>query len=325
MIESPKRRIFFLGGTGTIGRATVRVLVAQGHDVVCFVRHRNTAANLALDGAEIRIGNALDAASLRNDGLRGEQFDTVVSTLASRTGVPRDAWSIDYGAHAKALTLAQEADIRQFVLLSALCVQKPQLAFQHAKLAFENELIASGLTYSIVTPTAFFKSLSGQIERVKAGKPYLMFGNGQLTSCKPISDHDLGHYLASCLHDATKQNKILPIGGPGQPITPREQGEMIFATLGRSPKFQSVPLALLKSIRAALSFLGRFNGTMADKAELAAIGLYYGTESMLVLNPETGRYDAEATPSTGNETLQSYFERLIRNEIEDDRGDHAIF
>jgi divinyl chlorophyllide a 8-vinyl-reductase len=325
MTARPKQRIFFLGATGTIGRATVRILVAQGHDVVCFVRSRNALSNPDLAGAEIRIGDVLDSSSLRDEGFRGEYFDAVVSTLASRTGVPTEAWSIDYGAHVNALKLAQDMQITRFVLLSALCVQKPRLAFQHAKLAFESELMASGLTYSIVRPTAFFKSLSGQIRRVKAGKPYLIFGNGQLTSCKPISDQDLGHYLASCLHDCDKRNKVLPIGGPGLPITPREQGEMIFAALGRTPKFQSVPLALLKSIRATLSLLGRFNGRMADKAEMAAIGLYYGTESMLVLDPETGRYNGDLTPSTGQDTLQNYFERLIRNEIADDRGDHAVF
>ncbi len=53
-----------------------------------------------------------------------------------------------------------------------MCVQKPLLAFQHAKLAFENVLVESGLTYSIVRPTAFFKSLSGQIDRLKRGSPF---------------------------------------------------------------------------------------------------------------------------------------------------------
>ncbi len=40
-----------------------------------------------------------------------------------------------------------------FVLLSAICVQKPLLAFQKAKLAFEAHLLEQGLTYSIVRPT----------------------------------------------------------------------------------------------------------------------------------------------------------------------------
>ena len=40
-------------------------------------------------------------------------------------------------------------------------------------------------------PTAFFKSLSGQVERVRGGRPFLLFGDGTLTACKPISDADL--------------------------------------------------------------------------------------------------------------------------------------
>lgn len=319
------RRIFFLGATGTIGRATVRTLVTQGHHVVCFVRDTAAIHHPALAGAEIRIGDVIDPIALREHGFRGEAFDTVVSTVASRTGVADDAWLIDYGVNASALRIAQDLSVRQFVLLSALCVQKPRLAFQHAKLAFEDELIASGVNYSIVRPTAFFKSLSGQMQRVKAGKPYLIFGDGRLTACKPISDDDLALYLAACLYDPEMWNRILPIGGPGEAITPRQMGEMMFAVLGREPKFKTVPLALLQFIRRVLSGLGIFNRKIAEKAELAAIGLYYGTESMLILDPETGRYDAAATPSTGEDTLQLYFERLIRDEIADDRGDHAVF
>jgi divinyl chlorophyllide a 8-vinyl-reductase len=319
------KRVFVLGATGTIGRASVRALVAQGHQVVCFLRNREAARHPYLAGAELRFGNVLDRASIEREGLRGEAFDAVVSCLASRTGVARDAWAVDYEAHAQMLQLAQAASIPQMVLLSAICVQKPLLAFQHAKLAFETELIASGLTYSIVRPTAFFKSLSGQVERVRAGKAFLIFGDGRGTACKPISDRDLAAYLASCLCDETKWNKILPIGGPGDAMTPREQGEILFAALGRAPKFRSVPLALLSSIRALLSVLGYFNKTMADKAELAAIGHYYASESMLVFDPKMGRYDADATPSTGEDRLADHYLRLLRCEIADDRGDHAVF
>ena len=68
-------------------------------------------------------------------------------------------------------------------------------ALSFAKLAFEAELRASGLVWSIVRPTAFFKSLSGQVARVQAGKPFLVFGDGRLTACKPISDPDLGVFI----------------------------------------------------------------------------------------------------------------------------------
>ncbi|GJD76622.1 NAD(P)H-binding protein [Methylobacterium goesingense] len=317
------RRVLVLGGTGTIGRATVRALVSRGHETVCLVRPG--AEGRTPKGATARVADVTDPASLARDGLRGERFDVLVSCLASRTGLPADAWAIDHQAQVNALRASEAAGVRHVVLLSAICVQKPVLAFQHAKLAFEAELIASGLDYTIVRPTAFFKSLSGQVERVRRGKPFLVFGDGAITACKPIADDDLGAYLAECLDRDDRRNRILPIGGPGEAITPRAQGEHLFALLGREPRFTRVPVALLDAIVTILATLGRWLPALAAKAELARIGRYYATESMLVLDPTTGRYDARATPSTGSQTLFDYYARLVRGEATNERGDHAVF
>ncbi len=289
------RRVFVLGATGTIGQATVRALARRGHEVVCLVRPRaGVAGSLApddsarlLQGAEVRFGDVSDPQSLLRDGFRGERFHAMVSCLASRSGAPKDAWAIDHLANCHALAAARQSGVSHVVLLSAICVQKPMLAFQHAKLAFEKVLIESGLNYSIVRPTAFFKSLSGQIERVRRGKPFLVFGDGSLTACKPISDDDLAEYLAECLEDDERRNRVLPIG--------------------------------------VLGAAGHWWPMLSQKAELARIGRYYATESMLVLNTETGRYDAAATPSTGTQTLFDYYAALINGAAAPERGDHAVF
>ncbi len=328
-----QRRVFVIGATGTIGRAAVRALLRHGHEVVCLVRPRAGAGGALtpedcatlLPGATIRIGDVADAASLARDGFRGEHFDVLVSCMASRTGAPKDAWAIDHRAQVLALDAARQSGVTHVVLLSAICVQKPRLAFQHAKLAFERQLIESGLDYSIVRPTAFFKSLSGQLDRLKRGKPFLVFGDGRLTACKPISDDDLAEYLAGCIDDPSRRNRVLPIGGPGAAITPREQGEKLFALIGRPPRFKHVPVALLDTIIAVLGLLGRVLPSLADKAELARIGRYYATESMLVWDPNRGCYDEAATPSVGQDTLFDFYGRLLRGEAATERGDHAVF
>ena len=110
-----------------------------------------------------------------------------------------------------------------------MCAARWPRLTAHAKLAFEKALVASGLTYSIVPPRAIFRSLSGQVERLQQGKPFLVFGDGTLTACKPVSDQDLGDHLAGCLDDASRHNRVLPIGGPGPAITPRQQGDRLFA------------------------------------------------------------------------------------------------
>ena len=333
MLTPTKQRVLVLGATGTIGQATVRALLRQGHEVVCLIRPQAGVSGkrqvqdwpTRLPGALLRTGDATDPQSLRRDGFAGERFDALVSCLASRTGNPKDAWAIDHQAQLHALQAAQEAGVQHFVLLSAICVQKPLLVFQRAKLAFEEALVQSGMRYSIVRPTAFFKSLCGQIERVRKGKPFLLFGDGQLTACKPISDEDLGDYLARCLRDIECHNRILPIGGPGPAITPLQQGEKLFALLGKPPRYTHVPVGMMDAIIGVLSLLGRIIPPLADKAEFARIGRYYATESMLVWDAQTCRYDADATPSAGTHTLWDCYATLVREGASLERGDHAVF
>ena len=320
-----RQRVCLVGATGTIGRATAAALLQAGHEVVCLVRPGPPGRTEPPAGAAIRVVDPSDLAALMRDGFAGERFDALVSCMASRTGAPADAWAVDYRAHLTLLEAARQAGVTHFVLLSAICVQRPLLAFQQAKLAFEAALTASGLRYSIVRPTAFFKSLSGQIGRVRAGKPFLLFGDGRLTACKPISDRDLADFIAGCLDDESRWNRILPIGGPGEAITPLQQGEALFALLGRPPRFRHVPVALLDAIIAGLNIGGRVIPSLAAKAELARIGRYYATESMLVLDPQTGRYDATATPSTGSDTLFDFYRAVLSGAAAPERGDHAVF
>ena len=314
-------KVLLLGATGTIGASTVRALHQQGHETVCVLR----APSAQLLHATCVFADPCDPETWGKTLHEGPPFDAVISCLASRTGTPRDAWRIDYQAHVDILKATQQAGIKHFVLLSAICVQKPRLAFQHAKLRFEQALMASGLTYSIVRPTAYFKSLSGQLERVKNGKTFLVFGDGLGTACKPISDRDLADYLTGCLTDPSRQQKILPIGGPGDAITPLAQGEALFKALGQPARFTHVPVRLLDAIIGVLSAVGRLFPAAADKAELAKIGRYYATESMLVWDPQTNQYSADATPSHGRDHLFDAYAHWAHGEAVPERREHAVF
>ena len=86
-----------------------------------------------------------------------------------------------------------------------------------------------------------------------------------------------------------------------------------------------MPVGLLDAIIAVLGAAGRVVPALADKAELARIGRYYATESMLVLDPVTQRYDAAATPSTGSQTLFDFYADVVSGAAAPERGDHAVF
>lgn len=318
MSPAPKS-VLLLGATGTIGRATASALAAAGHRVVAPVRPGSEA-----HAAAIALAGPLTEATLHS-AITEHGCDVVISCLASRSGTPREALAVDYGLNSAALRAAASAGVTRFVLLSAICVQKPKLAFQQAKLAFEAELRAAPLTWYIVRPTAFFKSLSGQVDRLRRGKAFLLFGDGALTACKPISNDDLARYLVRCLSDTDLENRILPIGGPGPAMTPRTQGELLFAALGQEPRFKHVPVGMMTAVIAGLTIGGSILPRVRDKAELARIGRYYATESMLVWDDAAGRYDADATPEFGTETLASHYRRLATETVADDRREHAVF
>ena len=307
-------KVAVAGASGTIGRAMVRECVARGYAVTALVRSRPIAALPELRGAEIETVDVTDRFALHSviDKIAP---DAVISCLASRSGSPKDALAIDYQANANLLQASEASSVDHFVLLSAICVQRPELAFQKAKLRFEAELVASHVEHTIVRPTAFFKSLSGQVKRVAAGKPFLIFGDGHLTRCKPISDADLARFIANCLTNPEAREKAFPIGGPGPAISLKEQGELLFEIADKEPRFTSVPVRLFDAAAYLLSMGAPFSDWFAEKAEYARIAKYYATQSMLVLDPVNEEYSAAMTPEFGTETLRDHYAALLAEEL----------
>ncbi|CAK0745014.1 hypothetical protein CVIRNUC_001590 [Coccomyxa viridis] len=333
--ENSDVRVLVVGATGYIGKFVVKELINRGYNVVPFARGKSGVGGKAgmedtkqeFEGADVRFGSVSDLTSLR-DVAFAEPVDVVVSCLASRTGGKKDSWAVDYQATKNVLEVAREKGAQHFVLLSAICVQKPLLEFQHAKLKLEAALQSAGdITYSIVRPTAFFKSLAGQVQLVKTGKPYVMFGDGQLASCKPISEADLASFMADCVKDPSKANKMLPIGGPGKAWSALEQGEYLFRLAERKPSFIKVPVALMDGIIGFLDLLAKVFPGLEDSAEYGRIGKYYATESMLVYDHDKQQYDAEATPSYGKDTLEEFFRRAVKEDgmKGQELGDAAVF
>ncbi|NBV88395.1 MAG: NAD-dependent epimerase/dehydratase family protein [Betaproteobacteria bacterium] len=286
-------RIALTGATGTIGSATRTALEQAGHLVTCLTRT-----------------DLIDPKQLARL-LQSAKVEAVISCMASRTGTRQDAWEVDHDAQQRLLLAAKEAGVEHFVLLSAICVQRPRLAFQEAKLAFERALMGSGIDWTIVRPTAFFKSLSGQLRRVSQGKSFLVFGSGQLTACKPISDRDLARFLVRTLTDPRARHAILPIGGPGPALSPLDQAEMLSRILGRRVRVQPVPASMLLTVARLMQLLSSAFPRLEEKAEYARIGHYYATESMLAWNEQAQQYDPEATPSFGEDRLEDHYRQVL--------------
>eukprot|EP00401_Gymnodinium_catenatum_P067975 CAMPEP_0117507940 /NCGR_PEP_ID=MMETSP0784-20121206/26684_1 /TAXON_ID=39447 /ORGANISM="" /LENGTH=363 /DNA_ID=CAMNT_0005303463 /DNA_START=376 /DNA_END=1467 /DNA_ORIENTATION=- len=324
-LNGPKLSIVVFGATGYIGRAVVEELLARGHAVIAFTREKSgikgedtfadVQASFGSKGdISVVAGDVNSETSITSALMRYEKIDGVVCCLASRSGGRQDSFDIDYQATINCHAAAKAVKASQFVLLSAICVQKPLLAFQEAKLKAEAHLKEESrdMAYSIVQPTAFFKSLLGQVKAVKGGSPYVMFGDGSI-ACKPISEEDLAAFIADCFWDPAKRNATLPIGGPGKAMTFKEQGTLLFELQGKEPSLISVPVALFDLINGLLDFIaGLWPEKFADIAEYGKIGKYYATECMLVLDKETGTYREDLTPSYGRTTLKAFLTEALQ-------------
>jgi divinyl chlorophyllide a 8-vinyl-reductase len=232
------------------------------------------------------------------------KIEAVVSCLASRSGTKKDAYKIDYQATLNCLESGRAVNARHFVMLSAFCVKNPWLQFQQAKLKFEAALVGQkDMTYSIVRPTAFFKSVSGQLEVVQSGAPFVMFGDGEVTRCNPIAEADLATYLIDCIVDKSRENAIINLGGPDEPLTMKKQGEMLFQAVGKEPNFFFAPLWLFDAIIDSLQWVADTFKSEAfeDFAETGRIGKYYAVEDMLTTAPEE---------KFGTITLQEHYNKI---------------
>lgn len=307
--EGEGKTLVVAGASGYIGKSTVKEAVRQGYKTISLVRSKssalsNPAVEPYLSGSEIIETDVTNLSSLKSTLSTLGPIDTVISCLASRSGVKKDAYLIDYQATSNFLKASTSAGARHFTLLSAFCCKNPWLQFQQAKLKFESELQdQDDLTYSIVRPTAFFKSVSGQLEVVQMGAPFVMFGDGEVTRCNPIAEKDLAQYLIDCGRDTKRQGKILNLGGPDEPLTMKKQGEMLYKAVGKDPNFFYAPLWLFDFIIDNIQKLADLTGLEAleDAAETGRIGKYYAVEDMLTTEPEE---------KFGSITLQQHYDKI---------------
>ena len=302
-------KVLLLGYIGYIGTTLANVLLEKNIQIVCPVRNERALKkkeNIVFVNMS-QIESFIETSKVKPT--------TVISCIASRKGGVTDSWDVEYTLNKFFLNLCKREGINRFILLSAICVQKPTLEFQKAKLAFETLLKNSTLEYEIIRPTAFFKSLSGQIDRVKKGKSFIVFGNGELTTCKPISARDLSEFIIGFVLRKRAENKIHLVGGPGPPISPKNQAELLFKLSKNEKKITRISPSLFLVIIYVLMPLSKISKKIQDFREFLKIAYYYATESMLFWDEKNHAYSSDKTPEFGKDTLEDYYKKILDKDI----------
>lgn len=316
-VTKTDERVTVVGASGYIGKAVVRECVRRGYETTAVVR--DVAKAPKFEGAATVASSCVDKAAISRT-MADAKTDVVICCLASRSGTEADSLKVDYEASVNCLEAARACGARHYVLLSAFCVAKPDLSFQTAKLKTEAALAAQDdVTYSIVRPTAFFKSLSGQVEILKGGGPFVYFdlGGDRSATCNPISEADLAMAIVDCAADPARSSKggepIWNVGGPDAGISMKEQGELIATAIAevsgedrKEPWLLPVPIAVFDAIVGAIKWVYDLTGKQGvkDAWELGQIGRYYAVEDMLTTEP----YE-----KYGKMTLKDHYKQVAKD------------
>jgi divinyl chlorophyllide a 8-vinyl-reductase len=271
--------VLIIGATGYIGSAVVAEAVQQGYDVVTVTRSQKSDARL--DGTEVVVADVTDPASVAKAFNR--KIDVVISCLGCHSGLARDFDEIDYKATLSILNLAKENGTEKFILLSAICVRKPELPLQLAKLKMEDELMRSGIDYTIVRPTAYFWVFEAQTKMIAKGRPGYLVGSGDQAVHNPIAKEDLAEFMVDSIVNIERKDRVFVLGGPEVPgniITYKQSLEMIFEAMGKEPKLVSYPGWLLTAVIHLTGFIGIFFRKSGVFSEFLKIVYYYLVNDM---------------------------------------------
>jgi uncharacterized protein YbjT (DUF2867 family) len=144
------------GATGQTGSHIVGLLLAKGIEVRALVRDLSKADLELPTEAEKVVGDVLDKASLRAALV---DCDVLLSaTGAAPSFDPSGPYQVDYEGNKNLVDAAKAAEIKQFVMVSSLCVSKifhPLNLFWgilYWKKQAEDYLKVSGVPYTIVRP-----------------------------------------------------------------------------------------------------------------------------------------------------------------------------
>lgn len=138
------------------------------------------------------------------------------------------------------LAAAVDSQIPHFVFSSvASADQHSGVPHFDSKAIIENELISTGLAYTITAPTYFFDNALGGVDQIQAGILELPLPPDR--PLQQLARADLGLFVAKVLLDPEPYvGQRIELAGDA--VTPREMADVFSEVLGRPVRHEQTPL-----------------------------------------------------------------------------------
>jgi uncharacterized protein YbjT (DUF2867 family) len=240
--------ILIVGGRGTLGSLVTTRLLAAGERVRVMSRTPQKAAALRAAGAEVVRGDLLDHRST-TDACAGA--DVVVAAAHSIFGRGRNASAhVDGAAHRQLIDIARAHGARHLVYTSVYDngPAYDAVPFFRIKREVERHLTASGLSYTIVRPTAFMDFHAHEL----IGKPILakgkvvLFGRGEQPRNFVAAD-DVAQFVVLAIRDPLLAGETIDVGGP-EDLTHLDVVRLYERVSGRTAKVTRVPIGVVRTV-----------------------------------------------------------------------------
>jgi uncharacterized protein YbjT (DUF2867 family) len=282
--------ILIAGGTGNLGTRAVRLLTVRGLTVRVLTRDPTRAQHLADERVEVVPGDVRDPGTL-TQAMAGAE--TVISAIQGFSGTGGDSpQTVDGEGNANLIRAARTAGAEHFILMSVqgAAPDHPMELFR-MKYRAEQELRASGLTWTIIRPTASMETWAALIGEplVKTGKTRI-FGRGT-NPINFVAADDVARFVELAVTDPTMRGAVVEVGGP-ENLSMEQFARAFAGAAGKAGAVSRVPLPMM---RLMAILLRPVKPTIARQIQA---GVVMDTHDMTFDPAETARRYPSITPTS---------------------------
>lgn len=264
-----EQTVLITGANGRTGRQVIRALAAAGVRTRAFIRRAEQQSSLLAEGAaECAVGDLADASSL-HAALAG--CDAVV-----HIGPPMHPLEVEFVTNV--IDAARANRVGHFIYYSVMHPLRREVRHHRLKLDAEEQLVESGLAFTIVQPCRYMQHLEPIWKTVtEQGVHRMPFSTAQGFSVVDLAD--LAEAVAIIVTQGSRHHfATYELAGP-QVLSQEDMAKTLSETLGRAVRAEAVSM---DALRAAASAKGLDNDRV---------------EQMVVMNQH---YDRHGFPGNGN-------------------------
>lgn len=223
--------ILVTGAAGKTGLAVIKALAEKGVSVRGLIHQEEYQASVIEAGAQ---------QALLGDLLNEKDLRVALAGVRAIYHIPPNVHPREVDIGDIAIREAARAGVEHFVYHSVLHPQLEEMPHHWLKLRVEERLIASGLPFTILQPTAYMQNITNQLKKIKEKGIYQVPYEVSTRLCL-VDLEDVAEVAAIVLTEGAHSGAIYQLVGTG--LTSQEQiAALLSKLLGKEIRAEQISL-----------------------------------------------------------------------------------